>query len=84
MLFSSKQKFSFDTENNTEIFRVLFNIYIYIYILSQDPEPLPVQCDTTKQHRFDAKTIIKLQIKDIKTKFIKIAIFKKGNIFIII
>ena len=35
-----------------------------------------------KYHHFDARTIIKMKVKDIKTKFMKIIIFKKTNFFV--
>ena len=35
-----------------------------------------VKCDKMKRHCFDVRTTIKIKIKDIETKFNRVAIFK--------
>ena len=47
----------------------------FVFISQQDSKPLP--CPTMKPYHFDARTTIKMKVEDIKTKFMKVSIFKK-------
>ena len=45
------------------------------YILYKTPNLYPIQRGKTRRRHFDAKTIIKMKVGDIKTKSMIIAIF---------
>ena len=47
------------------------------YVHNKTPNLNLVQCGMTKQRRFNTRTMIKMKFENIKTKFIKVAIFKK-------